>query len=101
MKHEDIIKVVTAHANGKKIQTRLRNSGEEWYIIREPCWDFFHYEYRVARRNLGTRLWFWRSEPGSIVFILHPDGTFKGIFGPPWPTAGQISPDGVNWENYE
>ncbi len=48
MSHQEIIDVVSAHREGKQIQTRSHfHPIEDWQNC-NPNWDFYQYDYRVA-----------------------------------------------------
>lgn len=103
MTHSEMITVIQAAADGKKIQAR-EHGCVKWIDTPSPGFNFTHYEYRIAPRDLGARLWFWRPGPECAIHILGSDGCLIGTLllgvghNISRPTTGQISPDGVNWE---
>ena len=67
MTDDEIIAVVQAHKEGKKIQNRYAmqpgeaNRYNEWIAIDNPSWNFFNYDYRVAPEPRKPRE-FWLVE---------------------------------------
>ncbi len=48
MSHQEIINVVSAHQEGKQIQTRSHFHPTENWQNCNPVWDFYQNDYRVA-----------------------------------------------------
>ncbi len=53
MSNSDILKVIQAHMDGKKIQIRKMGSHQgfrdgKWYDVENPRWDFDSCDYRVT-----------------------------------------------------
>ncbi len=61
MTHDEIIAVVTAHRDGKKIEHRNRDS-TEWLPTESPAWNFRFYDYRI------------KSEPREFWIVKHLAG---------------------------
>ena len=71
MTNDEIIAVVQAHKEGKKIERRLRNSITAlWLLAPDPVWNFNEHDYRVA---LEPR------KPRELVLIYKGNGTWKEI----------------------
>ncbi len=56
MSNKDIIAVVQAHMDGKKIQIRKMGSHQgfrdgKWYNVVNPRWDFDSCDYRVSTES--------------------------------------------------
>ncbi len=65
MTDDQIIAVVTAHKEGKKIQIRRRSEDEMksdygWKWGESINWDFRNLEYRVSPKSSQPREWFFR-----------------------------------------
>lgn len=52
MTHDEMIKVIQAHKNGKRIQCKLRRRESEWGDSLNPSWDFPNHEYRIKPEPL-------------------------------------------------
>lgn len=62
MSDDEIIRVVQAHKDGKRIECRERgNFGKPWYEC-DPMWSFLYFDYRV------------KSEPREWTMALCVDG---------------------------
>ncbi len=62
MSNSDILKVVQAHMDGKKIQIRKMSSHQgfrdgKWYDVENPRWDFDSCDYRVSPEPRKPREW--------------------------------------------
>ena len=68
MTPDQIIEVVTAFKNGKKIEARHKAMGD-WHVA-VPAWDFHQFDYRVKPEPM--ELWVNVYEDGSI-------GTFSDV----------------------
>lgn len=68
MTPDQIIEVVTAFKNGKKIECRNKVCGT--WVDATPDWNFYHYDYRVKPEPM--ELWVNVYEDGSI-------GTFSDV----------------------
>lgn len=47
MNHQEMIAVIQAHADGKKIQSKSKLR-TDWVTISCPTWDFNEFDYRIA-----------------------------------------------------
>lgn len=47
MTEQEMIEIISAHMQGKDIECRPVDSHDKWYIVKNPSWDFYTYEYRV------------------------------------------------------
>lgn len=55
MTNQEIIDVVKAHSDGYEIECSYKGR-DEWLDIREPCWDFHTYNYRVKAKQSENAL---------------------------------------------
>lgn len=100
MTYDDMITVLEAARKGRKIESRWKGC-PEWVVNHAPQFNFEGCEYRIAKRDLGGRFWFWRASDGSNIHVLGPDGNLKGaLFIGVRLNDGQISADGITWEQY-
>jgi len=69
MTHDEIIAVVTAHRDGKRIEVACKG-GKEWGVMEPPPWDFQRFNYRVKREPRE----FWLEKEGGayIVWVIDP-----------------------------
>ncbi len=75
MSDEDIIRVVQAHKEGKKIEIRMNSGiGDNWHVDGRPRWNFPEFDYRVAPEPRKPREWYME---------LREDGTFIQLFTDP------------------
>lgn len=65
---EEIISVVTAHKNGKKIQAR---EGGDWFDDPDPVWNFTQFDYREKPEPMVIWVTFRGDVIGS-VFSTEP-----------------------------
>lgn len=65
MTPDQIIEVVTAFKNGKKIEFKNPTIGT-WWEARHPRWNFYHYDYRV------------KPEPMELWVNVYDDGSGMG-----------------------
>ncbi len=70
MTDDEIIAVVQEHKEGKQIQRVLRDSNCEWIDVIEACWDFDHYNYRVAPEPRKPREWKIPVTPSGCIAYL-------------------------------
>lgn len=63
MTHDEMIAVIQAHKNGKKIQLRRKGSSD-WTPSAGPGWDFVRFDYRV------------KPEKKKLYAIYDHDGRF-------------------------
>ena len=68
MTHDEMIAVIAAHRDGKKIQNRHNNSPCEWGKVSNPCWNFETYEYRV------------KPEPVTVWALLDDSGCVNAFY---------------------
>lgn len=47
MTHDEMIAVIAAHKDGKRIEAKAKCGGI-WGMAATPCWDFDDYDYRIA-----------------------------------------------------
>lgn len=47
MTTDEMIAVLQAYKEGKKIEVRYIHSKDDWVVALTPCWDFATYTYRV------------------------------------------------------
>ena len=52
MTNEEMIEVIQAYADGKKIEYKALNFDYNWEVINEPPWNFSKYSYRVKAEPL-------------------------------------------------
>ena len=48
MSHDEMIAVIQAHKEGKKIQARAAMTNNDWRDTDNPFWDFHYLDYRVS-----------------------------------------------------
>lgn len=67
MTHDEMIAVIQAHKEGKRIEFNARRLiFPEWLLCREPAWDFSTYDYRIAREP--RKMWIrWAPHPDSHI----------------------------------
>ena len=65
MTYDEMIAVIQAHKDGKKIQVKSRKN-DVWYssFNNQPSWNFSEFEYRVKPKPLV--LWINEYEDGKI-----------------------------------
>ena len=63
MTHQEMIDVIAAHRDGKKIQ--VNGSGGIWADTDHPTWNFYSNEYRVKPEPMEIEVWFERA---TILF---------------------------------
>ena len=70
MTHDEIIEVVAAHTEGKKIEQLCKRENNNWCNC-VPDWDFAHFNYRVAREP--RKCWIrWNDSTGRPeLFSAH------------------------------
>jgi hypothetical protein len=56
MTHDEMIAVITAHRDGKKVEFR-RNGDDRWGVVDDPVWDFALGEYRIKPEPPKPREW--------------------------------------------
>ena len=61
MTHDEMIAVIKAHKEGKKIQSQ-EIGNPNWYDVQFPLWDFYNLDYRIKPEPRE----FWLC--GSYVF---------------------------------
>lgn len=64
MTDKEIIAVVQAHLDGKKIECRSQRTNFNWKVVDTPYWDFSGSDYRV---NPGPRVWWLNVYAGSAL----------------------------------
>ena len=71
MTDDEIIAVVQAHKEGKKIQISVKGSGDWCFFDGDPSWNFCTCDYRVAPEPRKPREW-WAELPtdGSVGQIF-------------------------------
>jgi hypothetical protein len=62
MTDDEILEVVAAHKEGKKIQVQSITDRNLWYDEPAPTWNFANHNYRVAPEPRKPREW-WLIEP--------------------------------------
>ncbi len=65
MTHDEMIAVIQAHKEGKWIQYRVLRAPDKVWVDcfdGDPCWDFFHHDYRV------------KPEPLELWAVMDSDG---------------------------
>lgn len=50
MTHDEMIAVIQAHKEGKKIEAIVFDLIGQWRVVPNPSFDFTSYRYRVARK---------------------------------------------------
>lgn len=55
MTPQEIIDVVTAFRDGKRMEAKHKILGDSWNILAIPAWNFDEFDYRVAREP--RRVW--------------------------------------------
>lgn len=89
MTHDEMIAVITAHKNGKKIEFfdhHLYGEGE-WKYTKDPKWNFGYSDYRVCKpRQVGTTVNeilknFNKFIGKRVRFLKHAEGYNFEIFG--------------------
>jgi hypothetical protein len=59
MTDDEILEVVQAHKEGKKIQIRWKDTDVSWIAMsHDPNWDFVNVDYRVAPEPRKPREWY-------------------------------------------
>lgn len=78
MTHDEMIAVIQAHKNGKRLQFRDAGSGKEWetFAIANdvPSWNFNKYEYQVKPKPREFRLRFYKSRDSRNVWVVDLSG---------------------------
>lgn len=69
MTDDEIIAVVKARKEGKKIQCRFINNDRQWFVA-VPEWNFSRYVYRVKPEPLVC--WVVKYDDGSIGYPAFP-----------------------------
>lgn len=71
MNHDEMIKVIEAHKEGKEIQWRVDDEGNDWRSAPCPCWDFSRYEYRVKPIPKKLTIYIYKNldKEGNIVLL--------------------------------
>ena len=64
MTHDEMIKVIQAHKDGKRIQCKLRRRESEWGDSLNPSWDFPNHDYRIKPDPLVV--WVNEYEDGAL-----------------------------------
>lgn len=70
MTHDEMIAVIAAHRDGKKVQCQVKNHAD-WYDYHngdEPQWDFNSFDYRI------------KPDPLVLWGLYKPDGSFYGTY---------------------
>ena len=49
MTHDEMIAVIKAHKDGKKIECKRNDEDVQWKAVKNPLWDFNRNDYRIAR----------------------------------------------------
>ena len=70
MTDDEIIAVVQAHKEGKKIQVRSRICGS-WAGCENPAWAFDNLDYRVAPEPRKPREWWVMEHIGGSLTVSH------------------------------
>ena len=66
MTHDEMIEVIQAHKDGKRIQCAMKNT-ETWvYATDVPSWNFAQLNYRIAREPRKCWLSF---PPGGVPIV--------------------------------
>lgn len=52
---DEMISVMDAFRDGKKIQCKWIGIENEWNDINEPFWDWYHYEYRIKPEEVKSK----------------------------------------------
>ncbi len=75
MTDDEIIAVVMAHQEGKKIQVRDKRDhpNNKWTNDPDPKWDFLVGEYRVAPEPRKPREWIVGVTPDRHIISWRPD----------------------------
>ena len=64
-----VIEVMTAAKNGRQIQFRV-NGHDKWNKAEDPCWNWEHFDYRIAPDSKPAREWkVMVNGAGSIVDV--------------------------------
>lgn len=69
MTHDEMIAVIAAHRDGKKVQCQVKNHAD-WYDYHngdEPQWDFNSFDYRI------------KPEPLVLWAAFYPDGGLQAV----------------------
>jgi len=61
MTHNEMIEVIQAHRDGKKIEFASKDSPNQWEYVGNPIWDFHLGSYRIKQES---REW-WISVRGT------------------------------------
>ena len=67
MTHDEMIAVIQADKEGKKLEFRRKKAGnlESWDTVQSPVWDFNAYDYRVKK------------EPMVLWVNIYLDGSYN------------------------
>lgn len=57
MNTNDMIKVMQAYLDGKKLEVANRNDNNWSKLIGKPLWDWSKYEYRIEKKKLKFRIY--------------------------------------------
>ena len=68
--HDEMIAVITAHKEGKKIECRYKGC-DKWFCSPSPIWDFSEREYRIDPRDESELVPHW------VALYLDPDKLFR------------------------
>ena len=62
MTHDEMIAVIAAHRDGKKIQCQSKDGRDNWFDTPDPVWDFAFCDYRIKPE---PREWWVNVYPGG------------------------------------
>lgn len=63
MKSQEMIDVIAAFERGEEIECTFKEAKEQWFLISNPRWDFYHYDYRVKPKT-PEYIWVKETEQG-------------------------------------
>lgn len=74
MTHDEMVKVIQAHARGETVQFRITGSDYRWSDINRPSFDFNRFEYRAKPKPKTVTLVLNKDQADTLACILHRVG---------------------------
>ena len=71
MTHDEMIEVIKAHKEGKKIQG-AQSGCKTWSDTSRPTWNFYEYDYRVKPEEL------------TVYIVRNPEGMLFASLSNSW-----------------
>ena len=74
MEYYEMIEVIQAHKEGKKIEYRKKGAGDTWRLIARCVWNFYEYDYRIAPKPEPPkyRPWKYNELPKVGTVLIQP-----------------------------